>query len=199
MGIGAENSSARPRSRRRSRRVEKTDLQFVFGHLHGVMRLTLIANGKHIPLSRHTKQSRAALRRRGGLWGTADLSKLSHHVKGVELPADRALLISVHGKRGRHEVLVGQMWRAPRASIVAFARSIRRRDGSYRHALGSPRRLAALGLKHSQIHSAEQVAQLEMIVDAYTSASGFCVVASEHREQDPRRSDQRVAGGEAAR
>src|SRR5215472_1029142 len=51
MGIGAEKSSARTPSRRRSRRREKTDLQFVFGHLHGVTRLTLIANGRHIPLS----------------------------------------------------------------------------------------------------------------------------------------------------
>ncbi len=173
VGLPAEKASARTRSRRHSRRAEKTDLHFAFGHVHGVTRLTLIANGKHIPLSRHTKHSRSELRRRGGLWGKADLSKLSHHVRGVELPADQALLISVHGKRGRRDVLVGQMWRAPRASIVAFARSIHRRDGSYRHALGSPRRLAALGLKHSQIRSAEQVAQLEMIVDPYTSASGF--------------------------
>ena len=36
--------------------MEKTELHFLFGHLHGVTRLTLIANGKHIPLVRHTKQ-----------------------------------------------------------------------------------------------------------------------------------------------
>ena len=46
---------------------------------------------QRIALKRHTKASRDALRRQGGLWGAVDLSQLTHHVAGVKLPADRGL------------------------------------------------------------------------------------------------------------
>ena len=87
LARGAGARQAAPKKRRT--RVETTDLHFALGHVRGVSRLTLHANGERIPLKRHTKASREALRRRGGLWRVADLSKLTHHVAGVKLPADR--------------------------------------------------------------------------------------------------------------
>ena len=71
------------------RRMERTDLHFAFGDARGVTGMVLVADGKWISLKRHTKQSRAALRRKGGLWAKMDLSQLSHHVSDVELPAER--------------------------------------------------------------------------------------------------------------
>ena len=87
------------------RRLAATDLHFAFGHLRGVSGLTLVANGTRAPLSSHTEPSRAALKREGGLWAVVDLSKLTHYVSGVELPADRGVLVSVQGERENREVV----------------------------------------------------------------------------------------------
>ena len=99
-----------------------------------------------------------------------DLSQLSHYVSGVELPAERAILVSAHGKQGRREVVVGQLWRVPRASTIALAKASHRLTGTYRHALGSTRRLKPLGLTVSEIRSPRHLVQLEMIVDTSTTA-----------------------------
>ena len=71
LGVASQptTGAAQAAARKRTRRVESTDLHFVLGHLRGVSKLTLVANGKRIPLSRHTKASRAALRRRGAYGG----------------------------------------------------------------------------------------------------------------------------------
>src|SRR2546421_395240 len=81
--------------------------------------------------------SREALRRRGGVWRAVDLSRLSDHVAGFGLPSDRGMLLSVHGKRGRHEVLVAHMWHVPRATTIRLARLSHRATGSFRHVAGS--------------------------------------------------------------
>ena len=169
--LGAPVADAAARKKRR--RVETTDLQFALGHVHGVSRLTLHANGQRIALKRHTKASREALRRRGGLWRAADLSQLTHHVSGVKLPADRGILISVHGRRGRRTVLIAQMSHAPRAAVIAHARSSHRATKSFKHAAGSAPRLARLGLKPADIRSAQHVAQLATVVDEWTTATGL--------------------------
>jgi hypothetical protein len=169
--IAAPGAEAAPRKKRR--RVETTDLQFALGHVRGVSKLTLHANGVRIPLKRHTRASRDALRRRGGLWRAADLTQLTHHVAAVKLPADQGLIISVRGKRGRREVLVAQLSHAPRAAVIAQARRSHRAEGSFKHVVGSSRRLARLGLKPTDIRAAQHVAQLATVVDQYTTAVGL--------------------------
>ena len=175
LGVGARAApgAAARRRRQRGRRTESVDLQFALGHLRGVSRLTLMANGQRIPLVRHTKATRAALKRRGGLWTGADLSSLSHHVRGVELPADRALVLSVHGRRGGRDEVVAQIWRVPEATTLRLARAARRLHGSYEPVLGPPERLAALGLKRSDVRSARHVAQLHDVSDTLATAVAF--------------------------
>ncbi len=169
--IGAPGAEAAPSKRRR--RVETTDLQFALSHVHGVTRLTLRVDGERMALKRHTKASRDALRGRGGLWRAVDLAQLTHHVDGVKLPADRGLIVSVIGKRGRREVLVAQLSHAPRAAVIAHARRSLRAKGSFKHVIGSSRRLAGLGLKASDLGSAQRVAQLATVVDEWTTAVGL--------------------------
>ena len=170
VGFPGEKASARPAAKRGPRRMETTDLHFVFGHMRGVSGLTLVANGERMPLARQTKASREALTRQGGLWRSADLSKLSHYASGVRLPSDRSMLISMYGKRGRREVVVGHMWYVPRAATIADAKAMQRLKGSFGHALSLSPRLDALGLKPSQIRTARDVAQLETIGDADATA-----------------------------
>ena len=173
LGVGSRASGsaqAAGRAPGHRRRMERTDLHFAFGHVRGVTGFFLLADGKRIALRRHTKRSREALRRKGGLWAKMDLSQLSHYVHGVELPAERAILISAHGKRGRREVVVGQLWRVPRASTIALAKASHRLTGTYRHAVGSTRRLKPLGLTVREIRSPQHLVQLEMIVDTSTTA-----------------------------
>ena len=170
-GLGAASSEAKPVAKKRRRRTESTELHFVLGHLRGVSRLTLMANGQRITLKRHTKASRGALRRRGGLWKAVDLTKLSHHVPAVRLPADRAILVTVHGHRGRREVVVAQALRSPRGSTVRFATLSHRATGSVRHALPSSRRLRALGITPREVRTAQQVADLETILDPFQLAT----------------------------
>ena len=174
LGVGSIAApDAEGAKRKKGPRVERTDLHFALGHVRGVSQLTLHANGERIALKRLTKASREALRRKGGLWAAADLSQLTHHVAGVKLPADRGLIVSVRGKRGRREVLVAQLLYAPRAEVIAHARRSHRATGSFKHVAGSPRRLARLGLNATDVRSVEEVAQLATVVDEYTTAEGL--------------------------
>ena len=91
VGSRAPGSAQAAVKARHRRRTERTDLHFAFGHVRGVTGFFLLADGKRIALKRHTKRSREALRRKGGLWAEMDLSQLSHYVSGVELPAERAI------------------------------------------------------------------------------------------------------------
>jgi hypothetical protein len=170
-GLGAARSEAKPAPKKPRRRTETTELHFVLGHVRGRSRLTLEANGQVIRLTRHTKASRAALRRRGGLWQVMDLSKLTHHVPVVKLPSDQAIVVSVYGHDGRRKVLVAQLLHSPRAATVRFARLSQRASGSLRHALPSARRLASLGLKPHDVRTAQQVADLATIGDSYQLAA----------------------------
>jgi hypothetical protein len=177
--------TAQAASRKRTRRMESTDLHFALGHLRGMSKLTLVANGKRIPLSRHTKASRAELKRRGGLWRTLDLSRLTHHVSGVTLPADRGMLVSVHAKKGRREVVVGHAWHVPRKATLRLARASQRAKGSLRHVVGSPHRLSTLGIKPSQIRSPQEVAQLEQVLDSNQTAVALCMLHPNIATLDP--------------
>ena len=190
--MGKSVADAAPKKKRR-RRVETTDLHFALAHVRGVSRLTLVMNGKRVPLKRHTKASRDVLRRRGGLWRMADLSKLSHHVSGVKLPADRSLLVSVHGKRGRREVLVEHLWHVPRGATVAHARTSHRKRGSFKHVVGSSRRLTVLGVRPAQIRSAQHVAQLATIGDTYTTAVALAQLHPNVATIDPTNSATTIA------
>lgn len=174
--MGTGSAQAATRQKQNGQRTEHTDLHFAFGHVRGVTGMVLHANGKRVPLKRHTKRSRDALRRQGGLWGKMDLSQLSHHVSDVELPAERAILATVRGKQGRKEVVVGQLWRVPRASTIALAKTSHRLKRSYRPVLGSTRRLKSLGLTASQIRSPQHVAQLETVVDTSSAAVALASV-----------------------
>lgn len=187
LGVASQptTGAAQAAARKRTRRVESTDLHFVLGHLRGVSKLTLVANGKRIPLSRHTKASRAALRRRGGIWRAVDLSRLSHHVSGVRLPADRGMLVSVHGKKGRREVVVAHAWHVPRKATIRLARASQRATGSLRHVAGSSRRLSTLGIKPSQVRSAQEVGQLEQVVDSDQTAVALCMLHPNVANLDP--------------
>jgi hypothetical protein len=185
LGVGLGGGAAGAQRPSRRRRREATDLHFAFGHLRGVSGLTLVANGERIRLVRHTRASRAALRRRAGLWRAADLSKLSHHVPRVVLPADRALLLSVHGRRRGREVVVGHIWHVPRATTMALARLSYRLRRSFKPVWGSRRRLAALGLRPSDIRSPRHVAQLETIGDTATTAVAITMLHPNIATIDP--------------
>jgi hypothetical protein len=174
LGLGSlDVSGATAAPTKRRRRYERTDLHFALGHVRHVSQLTLIANGRRMPLKRHSKATRAALRKQGGLWARADLSKLTHYVDGVRLPAERGMIVSVRGKRGRRAVLVAQLLRAPRAQVLGHARRALGAPQSSQRLGGSRRRLAGLGLKRTDIRSARDVARLSTIIDQYTTAAGL--------------------------
>jgi hypothetical protein len=174
LGLGAHAAPApAKRKRRRAPKTETAELHFALGHLRGVSGLTLKANGQRLPLKRHTKASRAALRKRGGLWAAADLSKLSHHVAGVKLPGDRAIAIAVHGRQRGRDVVAAEMIRVPEHATRRLARATRRIHGSYKPLLGSRKQLAELGLERSDVSSATHVAQLEAVVTPAQIALGM--------------------------
>ena len=148
---------------RRTGASTSASLQFALGHVGGVSGLVLVANGERYPLVGHSDASRAALEARGGVWGRMDLSVLTHYVAGVALPADRALVVSVHGFRGGREVVLAQLWHVPAATVLALARTARRLTGSLRSVQRSPEHLRALGLRGSELRSAREVAQLATV------------------------------------
>ena len=167
--LGAGDAAAKPASQARKAPppMEFVDLQFAYGHVHGISSLALIVNGERFQLRRHTKASRAALRKRGGLFAEMDLAVLSHYATGVQVPAHQTSLVSVQGRHGRREVLVGQMWHVPKAAVRAEARKLLRRKGAV---LGSPHRLKALGLHPSQVRSQLAAVQLASIGDSTATA-----------------------------
>jgi len=173
LGTHAAPAAGRKRKRRQGPKTETAELHFTLGHLRGVSGLTLKANGQRLPLKRHTRASRAALRKRGGLWAAADLSKLSHHVAGVKLPGDRAIAIAVHGRQGGSDVVAAEMIRVPEHATRRLARATRRIHGSYKPLVGSATHLAALGLKHSDLRSATHVALLDTVVTPTQIAVGI--------------------------
>jgi hypothetical protein len=157
-------------ARRGTGALTSAGLQFALGHVGGVSGLVLVANGERYPLVGHTASSRRSLRARGGVWRKVDLSVLSHHVWGVRLPADRAMVVSVHGHRGGREVVLAQLWHVPAEAVVALARTAYRLTGSLRSVQRAPEHLRGLGLGGSELGSAREVAQLATVAGATDTA-----------------------------
>ena len=150
--------------------VSTGELQFALGSLPGVTDLTLVANGQRLPLRSHTRTSRAALRQRGGLWRRVDLSALSHYVSGVELPDHRTMLVSVHGRRGSHDVVVSQLWNVPPSATIALATVAHRLTGTVAEAMGVSGRLGRLGTGSIGSLSPADVALVDTIGDSDQAA-----------------------------
>jgi hypothetical protein len=172
-------------ARRRTGASTSASLQFALGHVRGVSGLVLVANGERLPLVAHSDDSRAALGARGGLWGKMDLSVLTHYVAGVALPADRALVVSVHGYRGGREVVLAQLWHVPAARVLALARKARRLTRSLKSVLPAPERLRALGLRGAELSSAREVAQLATVGDPSATAVALVMFHPDVATIDP--------------
>ena len=168
-----------------SKRMVSVALQFALDELDGVSGLVLIANGERIDLRAHTARSRLALRAQGGLWGAIDLGALSHYVEGVRLPAHRASVARVQGRRGRREVVVAEIWHAPEHATVKLANASHQLTGTLKHVAGSTRRLNALGLAPSDLRVAQAIAQLEMVGDSYQTASALTMTHPNIATIDP--------------
>ena len=161
-------------------------LQFALGAGHQISDMTLLANGRRFPLVAHTAASRRALRADGGLWAKMDLTMLTHSVDDVPLPTDQALSISVVGFRGHREVVVSQLWHCPQEATLALARATHRlKRGSLGSVLGSGKRLAALGIRATDVRSPEEVTQLSTIVGSYTMATAMVMHHPNVATKDP--------------
>jgi hypothetical protein len=168
-----------------SRRLVSVALQFALDELDGVSGLVLIANGERIDLRAHTSASRSSLRAQGGLWRSIDLSALSHYVEGVRLPAHRASLGRVEGRRGKHEVVVSEIWHTPAQATLKLANASHQLTGTLNHVTGSTQRLNALGLDAADLRTAEAVAQLETVGDGYQTASALTMTHPNIATIDP--------------
>jgi len=169
----AAASAAKPAHAEEKAGPVRTTLQFALGPAHGVTDLVLVGGARRIALTAHTASSRAALRPTGRLWDEMDLGALTHYVSDLELPDDRARLLSVHGRRGGRDVLVAQTWHAPASATLRLARVAERLTGTVRHAVPDSPRLKALGLSLGQIRTAEEVAALDRIVDSHQTATAL--------------------------
>ncbi len=156
--------------------VAPADYHFQFGSVPGVSDLTLVANGARIPLAAHTRTTHAALREGGGVWRNADLSGLTHYATGLELPGDRALLMTVLGRRGDRTVVVGQKWHVPATVTHRLAKATHRLSGSVDAVVGPRRRLDQLGLNSSQVRSPEHAVQLSSVSGSDDTAFGLVSV-----------------------
>jgi len=168
-----------------SRRSVSVGFQFALDELDGVSGLRLIADGERIDLRPHTTRSRLALRGQGGLWRAIDLGVLSHYVEGVRLPAHRASVLRVEGRRGTREVVVSEIWHAPEHATVRLANASRELTGTFEHSTGSPHRLRALGLDEADLRSAAAIAQLETVSDSYQTATALTMTHPNIATIDP--------------
>lgn len=169
VAVGVWASPASAAGRRMAASVPATR-QFALDHLKGVSSFVLVANGVRHPLVRHTAGSRAALRGQGGLWGKLDLSVLSHHVSGAVLPAHRAMVVSVLGRRGAAGGGGGAAVARPAGDGAGAGPDRARFGGSLRAVLPSGKRLRGLGLRAAQLGSPREVAQLATVVDTGSTA-----------------------------
>ncbi len=175
VGLGSRVAGAAlaeaPQQARRE--PEVTELQLALGQQAAAGRLTLVADGRRWALVRHTAASRERLRQQGGIWAHVDLSVLTHHVAGVELPADRATVLTVRGRRAARDVVVAQHLHVPAWATLRLARMARRLLGSVESLRGSPERLAGLGLDPSDIRSPRHLVQLSSYADAFSTAAAI--------------------------
>jgi hypothetical protein len=135
-----------------------------------ITNLELVANGARTSLVAHTADTRTALRNQGGMFAAADLSKLTHYVPDAQLPADRAMLISVHGRRGNNEVLVAQTMHVPAATTLAMAQLASTSVKGLRSMAGSDARLQSLGLNAAQVTTPQDIEQLDSVVNLHNTA-----------------------------
>jgi len=186
LGLGSQLAPVAEATRGKARNAssEQVHLHFALGHLRGVSHLTLRGNGLRLPLERHTKESRRALGREGGLWAKADLGVLSHHVSSAELPGHRAVVLSVHGRVRGKEVVVAQYTHVPEATVRELARASRRVHGSL-EAVVSPARLRKLGLRPRDVTSPRHVAQLATVSDETSTAATVVAVHPDIATVDP--------------
>ncbi len=162
VALGAElyAGPALAATRRTKAVLRPADFHFRLGSVPGVSDLVLVANGARVPLQRHTRTTQAALRRSGGVWKAADLSALTHHVSGLELPGDRALMMTVIGRRGDRSVVVAQTWHVPAHVTLELARTTHRLTGSMDAVVSSDQLLRALDLDPRKVCLPEDVAGL---------------------------------------
>jgi len=168
-----------------SKQTVSVALQFALDELDGASGLVLIADGERIDLRPQTNASRSALRAQGGLWRSIDLGALSHYVEGARLPAHRATLARVQGRRGKREVVVAEIWHAPAQATLKLAEASRQLTGTLEHVTGSTRRLNALGLDAADLRTAQAVAQLETVGDGYQTATALTMTHPNIATVDP--------------
>ncbi len=168
-GMASEPDESEAEDDRQRKTLRHRILHFALGTAAGLDDLRVVVGGEEIPLTPHTRISRAALRQRGSLWRKIDRERLSHFAR-VTLPRDRTRLVSVYGTRRGRTVVVSQSLCVPERVIRALARLAFRLEGSYRSVAGSPERLGSLGLHDSLLTSAREIVQLERVVDTYQTA-----------------------------
>jgi len=168
-----------------SKRLVSVALQFALGELDDVSGLVLIANGERVDLQAHTGASRSGLRAQGGLWRSIDLGALSHYVPAVRLPAHRASVLRVEGRRGKRHVVVSEMWHAPEQATLKLAKAAHKLTGSLSHVSASTHRLQALGLDDGDLRSAKAIAQLETVGDSYQTATALTMTHPSIATIDP--------------
>jgi len=162
-------------------------LQFALD-VPGIAGLMLVANGIEVPLRPHTAASRSALRAAGGLWKVMDLGVLSHYVPAAAVPAmpsSRGMLVSVQGRRGRLNVLANEVWHVPAAATLALAQASQRLLGSLEAVVDDSPRLAMLGLTLADFTAAAEVVQLDLVGDAYQSATALTMSHPQVATIDP--------------
>ena len=152
------------------------DFHFRLGSLSGVSDLVLAANGARTPLTAHTQTTRKELRSSGGLWRAADLSALTHYVSKIQLPGDRALLMTVLGQRDGRTVVVGQKYHVPAQVTLKLARAANRLAGTMESVAGSPQRLDELDLEIADLRKPQHVVQLAAVGGIDDAAFGLVSV-----------------------
>ena len=131
--------------------------------------LTLVVDGRRIPLTPHSRSSRSALQSQGTLWRKLRLSELTHFA-AVPLARDRVHHMTVYGTHNRQTVVVAQKFYAPPTVTGALASAAFLLEGSYRSVTGPSERLSALGLDASQLTSVREVVDLDTALDPHQSA-----------------------------
>ena len=188
VALGAQlyGRPAAAAARRVAPGVAPADFHFRLGSLAGVSDLVLVANGVRTPLARHTRTTHSELRRGGGLWRAADLSMLTHYVSGIELPSDRALLMTVVGRRDSRTIVVAQKWHVPARATSRLARSAYRLTGSMAAVVGSPQRLHELGLDAGQYGVPGMRSSWRPSVAPTIRRSGWCRCIRTSRRSRPK-------------
>jgi hypothetical protein len=160
---GADTHGAGPRTRR------GIVFHFALGPAAHLADLRVVASGREVALTPHTRRTRLALQSQGTLWRKISRSQLTHFAE-VPLRRDRGAVLSVHGTRNGQTVLVARAFHAPVAATRALAETAFRLEGSYKSVAGPRERLGALGVDASQFASVDEVVDLETVVDPHQTA-----------------------------